>query len=90
MRNVKLGEKPASRLQIEYHRIEIIGGALRPKRSASQPEATAPNRRVTSVAVNTTVTAVNGTPKFWLIATMIKRKIVKSNASSVHPSHAAK
>src|SRR6267154_1984812 len=30
-RNVKLGEKPARRLQIAYHRMEIISGARRPK-----------------------------------------------------------
>ena len=36
--NAKVGEKPAMKLQIEYHRIEIISGVLRPMRSASQPE----------------------------------------------------
>ena len=41
------------KLQIEYHRIEIISGILRPTRSASQPEATAPTRRSHSVIVNT-------------------------------------
>ncbi len=35
---MKVGEKPAMKLQIEYHRIEIISGVLRPMRSASQPE----------------------------------------------------
>jgi hypothetical protein len=44
-RNVKLGEKPAMKLQIEYHRIESIRGTLRPTRSASQPDATAPISR---------------------------------------------
>src|ERR1051326_8310062 len=41
-RKTKLGEKPQMKLQIEYHRIEIISGALRPIRSAIHPEATAP------------------------------------------------
>ena len=38
-RNAKLGEKPAMKLQIEYHRIEIISGIFRPTRSASHPDA---------------------------------------------------
>src|SRR6266404_2713868 len=41
-RNQKLGEKPAIKLQSEYHRIEIISGIRRPTRSPSQPELTAP------------------------------------------------
>ncbi len=88
-RNRKLGEKPATRLQIEYHRIDIINGALRPHRSASHPAAVAPSRRNHSVIANTAVTAVSGTPNSWLIGSMISRKMVKSNASSVQPSHAA-
>ena len=43
-RNQKVGEKPAMKLQIEYHRIEIISGVLRPIRSASQPDAVAPDQ----------------------------------------------
>src|SRR5215469_17146836 len=57
-RNQKLGEKPAMKLQIEYQRIEIISGFLRPMRSASQPEAVAPTSRSHSVMVKTAVTAV--------------------------------
>ena len=49
------------KLQIEYHRIEIISGVLRPTRSASQPEAVAPNSRIHKVIANTTVTSVSGT-----------------------------
>src|SRR5438270_197161 len=40
-RNQNVGEKPAMKLQIEYHRIEIISGVLRPTRSASHPDAVA-------------------------------------------------
>ena len=60
-RNQKVGEKPAMKLQIEYQRIEIISGVLRPIRSASQPEAVAPTRRSQSVTVKTAVTATSGT-----------------------------
>jgi hypothetical protein len=88
-RNAKLGEKPAMKLQIEYHRIEIISGIFRPTRSASHPDAVAPNRRSQSVRVKTRATAVSGTPNSCDIGTMISRKIVKSNASSVQPNHAA-
>ncbi len=85
-----MGEKPAMKLQTEYQRMEIISGALRPIRSAIQPAAVAPPRRIHSVTVNTAVTAVSGTPNSWEIGSMISRKIVKSNASSVQPSQAAK
>jgi hypothetical protein len=85
----KLGARPANRLQIEYHRIEIISGVLRPMRSASQPEPTAPTSRSHSVMVNTAVTSISGTWKVSEIGTMIRRKMVKSNASSVQPSQAA-
>ena len=88
-RNAKFGEKPAMKLQIEYHRMEIISGIFRPTRSASQPDAVAPTRRSHSVMVKTAVTAVSGTPNSCEIGTMISRKMVKSNASSVQPSHAA-
>src|SRR5579862_4297640 len=88
-RNQKLGEKPAAKLQIEYHAIAIIIGFLRPIRSAIQPDAVAPTSRIHSVIVNTAVTAVSGTLNSCEIGTMIIRKIVKSNASSVHPSQAA-
>src|SRR5690348_15569872 len=87
--SAKVGAMPARRLQTEYHRIEIINGALRPMRSASQPEPTAPTRRSHSVMVKTAVTSISGTWKVSAIGTMIKRKIVKSNASSVQPSQAA-
>ena len=48
-RNKKVGENPAMKLQIEYQKIEIISGVLRPIRSASQPEATAPTSRIHKV-----------------------------------------
>src|ERR1700686_2004622 len=88
-RNQKVGEKPAMKLQIEYHRIEIINGSFRPTRSASQPDAVAPTSRSHSVSVNTKVTSTSGTLNSLAIGTMIKRKIVKSNASSIQPSQAA-
>src|SRR5579871_1181272 len=59
----KLGERPAKRLQIEYHRIEIIRGALRPIRSASQPEPTAPTSRSHSVMVKSQLTSSSDTLK---------------------------
>ena len=88
-RNMKVGEKPAIKLQIEYQNIEIISGVLRPIRSASQPEPTAPTSRIHKVSVKTIATSVVGTPNSSAIGLMINRKTVKSNASSVHPSHAA-
>src|SRR5258708_27973147 len=83
-RKAKVGEKPAMKLQMEYHRIEIISGVLRPTRSPSQPDAVAPTRRSHRVMVKTAATAASGTPNSWEIGSMISRKIVKSNASSVH------
>ncbi len=56
----KLGEKPAMKLQSEYQMIEIISGILRPTRSASQPEATAPTSRIHKVTVSTKATSVSG------------------------------
>src|SRR5213082_1904056 len=88
-RNQKLGEKPAMKLQIEYQRIEIISGNFRPARSASHPDAVAPTKRSHKVTVNTKVTSTSGTWNSFAIGTMINRKIVKSNASSVQPSQAA-
>src|SRR5437773_3811393 len=88
-RNMKVGENPAMKLQIEYQKIEIISGSLRPTRSASHPEATAPTRRIHSVRVKTMATSVVGTWNSSAIGLMIKRKTVKSKASRVHPSHAA-
>src|SRR5881227_2744287 len=88
-RNQNVGEKPAMKLQIEYHRIEIISGVLRPTRSASHPDAVAPSRRSHNVTVNTKVTSTSGTLNSLAIGTMINRKIVKSNESSVQPSQAA-
>src|SRR5208282_6798639 len=88
-RNRKVGENPAIKLQIEYHRIEIISGFFRPIRSASQPDAVAPSRRTHSVMVKTAVTSVSETLNSFAIGTMINRKMVKSNASSVQPSQAA-
>src|SRR5262245_11038203 len=88
-KNQKLGAKPAMKLHTEYHMIEIISGVLRPMRPASQPEATAPTKRIHNVMVKTTATAVSGTSNSFAIGTMISRKTVKSNASSVQPSQAA-
>src|ERR1700730_15255442 len=88
-RNQNVGENPAMKLQSEYHAIEIISGVLRPIRSPSQPEQTAPSRRIHKVTVNTTATSVSGTPNSCEIGTMINRKIVKSKESRVQPSHAA-
>ncbi len=88
-RNVKLGESPAARLQTEYQRMEMISGARRPNRSANQPEAVAPPRRMTSVTEKIAVTSISGTPNSCAIGAMIRRKTVKSNASSVQPIHAA-
>src|SRR5205823_8547716 len=88
-RKRKVGEKPAMKLQIEYQKIEIISGVLRPMRSASQPDATAPTSRIHKVSVKTIATSVVGTPNSSAIGLMIKRKTVKSKASSVQPSQAA-
>src|SRR5246127_3949107 len=88
-RNQKVGEKPAMKLHNEYHRIEIINGMRRPTRSPSQPEQTAPTKRIHKVTVNTIATSVSGTPNSCEIGTMINRKIVKSNESNVQPSQAA-
>src|SRR6202795_4441690 len=88
-RNMKVGEKPAMKLQIEYQKIEIISGNLRPPGSASQPEGTAPTSRIHRVSVKTIATSVVGTWNSSAIGLMISRKTVKSNASSVHPSQAA-
>src|SRR5579859_5711644 len=88
-RKAKVGEKPAMKLQIEYHRIEIISGSFRPTRSASQPEAVAPTSRSQRVTVKTAVTSTKGTWNSLAIGTMINRKMVKSKASKVQPSHAA-
>src|SRR5580704_13181941 len=88
-RNQKVGEKLAMKLHSEYHPIEIISGVFRPIRSASQPDAVAPTSRIHRVRVKTAVTAVSGTLNSCEIGSMISRKIVKSNASNVQPSHAA-
>src|SRR5277367_2989944 len=87
-RNQNAGEKAAIKLQTEYQAIEIISGFLRPIRSASQPAAVAPTRRIHRVKVKTAVTAVNGTWNSCEIGSMINRNIVKSNASRVQPNQA--
>src|ERR1700758_4434434 len=56
-KNTNVGENPAMKLQIEYQKIEIISGVLRPIRSASQPDAVAPTKRSQSVMVKTAVTS---------------------------------
>src|SRR5215472_15716994 len=88
-RNTKVGENPAMKLQIEYQKIEIISGSLRPTRSANQPEATAPTSRIHKVSVKTIATSVVGTWNSSAMGLMISRNTVKSKASSVQPSHAA-
>src|SRR5215470_11018239 len=88
-RNMKVGENPAMKLQTEYQKIEIISGSLRPTRSASQPDATAPTSRIHKVSVKTIATSVVGTPNSSAIGLIISRKTVKSKASSVQPSQAA-
>jgi hypothetical protein len=62
---------------------------LRPIRSAIHPEAVAPTSLIHRVKVKTIATAVSGTLNSSAIGTMISRKIVKSKASRVQPSHAA-
>src|SRR5215475_15552870 len=69
--------------------MEIISGNLRPTRSATQPEATAPTYRIHKVSVKTRATSVSGTSNSLAIGTMISKNTVKSNASSVQPSQAA-
>src|SRR6266852_7284105 len=88
-RNTKVGENPAMKLQIEYQKIEIISGVLRPTRSASQPEATAPSSRIHNVSARIQATSLTGTPNSSAIGFMIKRKTVKSKASRVQPNQAA-
>src|SRR5215469_4512469 len=88
-KNIKVGENPAMKLQIEYQKIEIINGVLRPIRSASQPDPTAPTKRIHKVSVKTIATSVVGTWNSSAIGLMIRRNTVKSKASSVQPSHAA-
>src|SRR5712671_1095875 len=88
-RNHRLGENPAMKLLSEYQAIEIISGVFRPIRSASQPAATAPTRRIHKVIVSTNATAVSGTSNSLAIGTMISRNTVKSEASRVQPSQAA-
>jgi hypothetical protein len=77
------------KLHTENHAIEIISGVLRPIRSAIHPAAVAPTRRIHRVIVKTIATSVSGTLNSLAIGTMINRNTVKSNASSVQPSHAA-
>src|SRR5580692_10189910 len=88
-KNAKVGEKPAMKLQAEYHRMEIISGAFRPIRSAIQPAATAPKRRIHRVSVKTIVTAASGSLNSLAMETMMSKKTVKSKASKVQPSQAA-
>src|SRR4029453_1472267 len=44
-RKANVGEKPAMKLQSEYHKMEIMSGALRPMWSAIHPAAVAPRSR---------------------------------------------
>src|SRR5580693_2996468 len=88
-RNSKVGENPAMKLQIEYQKIEIISGVLRPTRSASQPDPIAPTSRIHNVRARIQATSLTGTLNSSAIGFMISRKTVKSNASRVQPSQAA-
>ena len=88
-RNQKVGLNPAMKLHTENQRIEIISGVLRPIRSAIQPAAVAPTRRIHKVNVKTIATSVSGTLNSLAIGTMINKNTVKSNASNTHPSQAA-
>ena len=54
-----------------------------------QPEAVAPPRRMISVTEKMAVTSISGTPNSCAIGAMMRRKTVKSKASSVHPIQAA-
>ena len=77
------------KLHTENQAIEIISGFLRPIRSAIQPAAVAPTRRIHRVRVKTIATSVSGTLNSFAIGAMISRNTVKSNASKVQPSQAA-
>src|SRR3954452_18384786 len=88
-RKRKFGANPATKLQSEYHRIDIIKGVLRPMRSHSHPDATPPIRRSQSVTETTNATAVRGTSNSRAMGTMIRRKIVKSNKFNIQPSQPA-
>src|ERR1700756_4071673 len=88
-RNTKVGENPAMKLHTENQKIEMINGVLRPIRSASQPEPTAPTNRIHKVSVKTMATSVVGTWNSSAIGLIISRNTVKSKASRVQPSHAA-
>src|SRR5271154_636019 len=69
--------------------MEIISGVFRPIRSANQPEVTAPTRRSHRGTESTNATSVRETWNSLAIGTMISRNMVKSKASSVHPSQPA-
>ncbi len=69
--------------------MEIISGARRPMRSANQPEAVAPPRRMIRVTEKIAVTSISGTWNSCAIGAMMSRKTVKSKASSVQPIQAA-
>src|ERR1700741_4920603 len=56
-RNTKVGENPAMKLQIEYQKIEIISGVLRPMRAASHPETPPTPSRIHKVSVKTMATS---------------------------------
>src|SRR3954454_22668666 len=88
-RNRKVGEKPAMKLHAEYHRMEIISGARRPIRSAIQPAAMAPIKRIHKVREPTNTTSVRSALNSLAIGTSRNRNTVKSNASNVQPSQAA-
>src|ERR1700689_3675462 len=88
-RNRNVGENPAMKLQAEYHKMEIISGARRPNRSAIHPADTAPTKRIHMVSEPTSTTSARSALNSLAIGTSRNRKTVKSNASSVQPSHAA-
>lgn len=77
------------KLQAEYHRMEIINGARRPIRSAIQPAAMAPTKRIHMVREPTRTTRVRSAWNSLAIGTNRNRNTVKSKASRVQPSQAA-
>src|SRR3954470_17563608 len=88
-RNVMVGEKPAMKLQVEYQRIAIINGRVRPTRSPSQPAVVAPNRRMPRVRGAMKASAAGEMANSDATDLRMKKKIAKSNAPSVQPSRAA-
>ena len=62
------------KLQAEYHKIEIISGARRPRRSAIQPAETAPMNAISIVSVPTSTTRVRSAWNSLAIGTIKTKK----------------